>query len=225
LEEVNKTEDPNSSFYGKQGEKSLLYVVLDLFSAGAETTSTTIQWTLLYLSKYPEYQEKLQAEIQAVVGNSRLSSLSDRPNMPYTEAVIHEVLRFSTLVPVGLRSTLKEVELAGFTIPKDTIILGNTYAGHFDEKVWGDPQVFRPERFLKEDGTFFRHEGFVAFSIGKRACIGETLARDELFLFITSIFQVFKVGPVGSIDDLSIYATAGPVQIPLPHKLIISSIN
>src|SRR5690348_3513510 len=174
---------------------SILFAVFDLFLAGAETTSTTLTWIFLYMARHPHIQEKLAEEIQRVVGNSRLPSLTDRPEMPYTEAVIHEVMRKVTLVPISVfHSTMEDVEFHGYQIPKETIVMINLYEVHNNIGLWGDPENFRPERFLSKDGTKFeRREGFVPFSTGKRVCLGETLARDELFLFTSALFQAFEV--------------------------------
>jgi hypothetical protein len=226
LDEIEKTKDPESSFYKEKGNKSVYFAVLDLFIAGAETTSTTLMWEFLYLAKFPHVQKKLQEEISRVVGNSRLPSLTDRPSMPYTEAVIHEVMRYSSLVALGvMHSTVRDVELNGYIIPKDTMVMHNAYGIHFDEKIWGDPKNFRPERFLNKHGAFTKHEAFMPFSTGKRVCLGETLARDELFLFTTSLFQTFTVGPVTTPEELSLEANVGGVLSPKHHNFILTVRN
>jgi cytochrome P450 len=227
LDEIEKTVDKTSSFYKDEGRKSILFAVLDLFTAGAETTSSTLLWTFLYMAKFPQVQEKMQLEISKVVGNSRLPSLADRPSMPYTEAVIHEVMRYSSVFPIGLmHNAVRDVEFHGYIIPKDTMIIGDFYSVHFDEKIWDDPKTFKPERFLNKDGDFVRPgEGFMPFSNGKRVCLGETLARDELFLFTTCLFQTFNVQPESSVEELSLEPHAGAILTPQPHKLILTERN
>jgi cytochrome P450 len=116
--------------------------------------------------------------------------------MPYTSALILEVLRKSSLTPFGIvHNTLDDVTFHGYRIPKDTIILANLYEVHQSEKIWGDPENFRPERFLSEDGSELLkdHPKVIPFSVGKRSCLGETLARNNLFLFLTSLFQTFDI--------------------------------
>jgi cytochrome P450 len=150
-------------------EKMLVETIADLFQAGSESTSTTLAWTILYLTQYPEVQTKLQAEIQAVSGNSRLCSISDRPSMPYAEAVISEVLRYSSLVPLGAPHRLSvDKQVKGYTLPKDSLITPNQYYIHFDPKIWGDPQNFRPERFLDASNQFKKPLHLIPFSIGRR---------------------------------------------------------
>jgi cytochrome P450 len=118
--------------------------------------------------------------------------------MPYTEAIVLETLRMSSLLPLGIpHCTMKDVSFHDFLIPKGTLILSNSYEVHHNETVWGDPQVFRPERFLTSNGKEIdkNHPPILPFSIGKRTCLGETLARDNLFLFLTSLFQRFRILP------------------------------
>uniref|UniRef100_A0A8C3HK57 Cytochrome P450 n=1 Tax=Chrysemys picta bellii TaxID=8478 RepID=A0A8C3HK57_CHRPI len=105
----------NSLFH----EENLVFSTLDLFFAGTETTSTTIRWALLYMALYPDVQERVQAEIDAVIGQSRQPAMDDRNNMPYTNAVIHEVQRISNIVPLSVpRMATSDTTLAGFYVPK-----------------------------------------------------------------------------------------------------------
>uniref|UniRef100_A0A3Q2WP03 Cytochrome P450 2J2-like n=1 Tax=Haplochromis burtoni TaxID=8153 RepID=A0A3Q2WP03_HAPBU len=98
---------------------SLNACTLDLFGAGTETTTTTLYWGLLYMIHYPVIQEKVQAEIDAVIGSSRQPSMSDRENMPYTNAVIHEIQRMGNILPLSLsHMTNKDTILDKYTIPK-----------------------------------------------------------------------------------------------------------
>ncbi|CAL8079866.1 unnamed protein product [Orchesella dallaii] len=197
LKEIENTKDPNSSFFGIAGRTNLSSGIFDLFQAGSETTANTLSWSLLYLSNYSEAQQRLYTEIKATVGSSRAPALSDRIKMPYTEAVIAETLRLSNVVPLGVPHRMNcDKSFNGYILPKDSIVFVNLYGILHDEQVWGDPFNFRPMRFLNEDGSqYIRHESFIPFSIGKRQCIGESLVRDTLFLFITSIFQQFEVLP------------------------------
>jgi len=91
------------------------------------------------------------------------------------ESVILEVLRYSAIVPLGVfRITSQDVTIDGYLVPKDTMVISNLYAALHDPVVWGDPESFRPERFLLPDGTVNRnHEAHVVFSTGKRVCLGK----------------------------------------------------
>ena len=103
LIEIENTIDETSSFYGEKGFDGLKTILLDLFFAGSETTSTTLTWAILYMVRYPDIQEKVQKEIDGVVGLNRSPNMTDKPHLHYTEAVIMEVQRHSNIVPLGLR--------------------------------------------------------------------------------------------------------------------------
>ena len=103
LIEIEKTTDTSSSFYGQQGLDNLKVNLFDLFLAGSETTSTTLSWAILYMIRYPGVQEQVQQELDQVVGTDRLPSLADRPNLPYTEAVIMEIQRCGNIGPFGVQ--------------------------------------------------------------------------------------------------------------------------
>ena len=163
--------------------------------------------------------------MKRVVGTSRPPSLSDRDQMPYTEAAIHEVMRSRPLLPNGVyHSTVEDVQFHGYNIPKDTMVFYNIFEAHYNSDLWGDPENFRPERFLSKDGTTVeRRDGFMPFSTGKRICLGERLARDTLFLFTASFFQVFRVAPDPNGPPLDVeFRVRGTVPFPKPHKLVLT---
>nr|AAH24451.1 Cyp2j13 protein [Mus musculus] len=102
-------------------EENLICSTLDLFLAGTETTSSTLRWALLYMALYPEVQENVQAEIDRVIGQSKHPSLADRDSMPYTNAVVHEILRMGNSVPLNIpREVAVDTTLAGFHLPKES---------------------------------------------------------------------------------------------------------
>jgi len=127
------------------------------------------------MALYPEIQEKLHEEISKAIGTTRLPKLRERAQLAYTECVIMEVQRYASVFPLSvMHKTLEEVRLAGYVIPKDVVITPNLYAVLHDREIWGDPENFRPERFLLPDGTANKsHEAFIPFSYGKRVCIGK----------------------------------------------------
>lgn len=228
LEQIKATEDKTSSFYNEQGEKNLFIVMLDLLIAGSETTSSSLTWSFLLLAANPQVQEKLYAQILDKVGTSRQVSLADQSELVYLEAVIMEILRFSSLTPFGLpHRNLETVEFHGYTIPQNTMIFANYYAVHRNNEIWGDAQNFRPERFLSQDGkSIVRNEALLSFGTGKRICIGESLAREELKLFIGNLVQRFKWSAVPGEPALSTepgVSTFGVgFRLPKPHRLLIT---
>ncbi|XP_025048931.1 cytochrome P450 2J2-like isoform X2 [Alligator sinensis] len=159
LKEIAKNE-ASSSFH----ENNLLFSTLDLFFTGTETTSTTILWGLLYMAMYPEIQERVQAEIDTVIGQSRQPAMDDRDNMPYTNAVVHEIQRMGNIVPLNVpRMTTRDTTLAGFHLPKGTSLICNLTSVLFDKNEWETADAFNPEHFLK-DGQFRKREAFLPFS-------------------------------------------------------------
>ncbi|NXP14729.1 CP2D3 protein, partial [Thinocorus orbignyianus] len=183
---------------GKEAEmngfthSNLRLVTADLFAAGSDTTSTSLRWAILYMLLHPEVQSKVQAEIDEVIGRERSPVMMDQLNVPYTNAVIHEVQRFGDIIPVGFpHRTYRDTELQGFFIPKDTTVITNLSSVLKDETVWEKPNEFYPEHFLDAKGRFVKPEAFLPFSAGRRACLGEQLARMELFIFFTTLMQKF----------------------------------
>jgi len=130
-----------------------------------------------------------------------------------------EVLRCSSIVPVGVSHvSMENTKLGGYTIPKGTWLVPNLYQLHHDPQVWGDPEVFRPERFLKPDGFCMqRHESLMPFSIGRRVCMGENLARDTLFIFTTSLAQNFSVRAISGSELPTLEPKLGNITLQ-PHK-------
>ncbi|XP_005923249.1 cytochrome P450 2J2 [Haplochromis burtoni] len=188
-----KKEDPRAGF----NTETLLACTLDLIEAGTETSSTTLRWALVFMINYPEIQEKVQAEIDRVVGQSRLPTLTDRPKLPYTDAVIHETQRVGNIVPLGLpKMASKDSTLGGYFIPKGTAVTTILSSVLFDKNEWETPDVFNPEHFLDSEGKFQKRDAFLPFLAGKRVCIGEPLAKMELFLFFASLLQRFTFRPV-----------------------------
>ncbi|KAE8611436.1 hypothetical protein XENTR_v10012451 [Xenopus tropicalis] len=188
LEMEKAKEDKETSF----NENNLLFTPVDLFSAGTETTTTTLRWALLYMLLYPEVQKKVQEEIDEVIGRNRKPAMLDILKMPYTNAVIHEIQRCGDVLPVTLpHMAYRDTEIQGYFIPKGIVVMINLSSVLKDERVWEKPHQFYPEHFLDEEGKFVKREAFVPFSAGRRSCVGEQLARMELFLFFTTFLQTF----------------------------------
>ncbi|XP_040895827.1 cytochrome P450 2J4-like [Toxotes jaculatrix] len=215
LLEMGEKEDKDSGF----DLQNLSVCALDLFGAGTETTTTTLHWALLYMIYYPHIQEKVQAEIDTVIGSSRQPSVSDRENMPYTDAVMHEIQRMADIIPLNLvRMANKDTVLDMYTIPKGTMILPTLYSVLHDKSMWETPHSFNPEHFLDQDGKFRKREAFLPFSAGKRVCLGEQLAKMELFLIFTSLLQRFSLSaPAG--EQPSLEFKLGATRCPKPYRL------
>nr|XP_045001928.1 vitamin D 25-hydroxylase isoform X3 [Jaculus jaculus] len=180
------------------------YKVGELIIAGTETTTNVLRWASLFMALYPNIQGQVQKEIDFTLGSGKKPSWDDKCRMPYTEAVLHEVLRFCNIVPLGIfHATSEDALVCGYSIPKGTTVITNLYSVHFDEKYWKDPDIFYPERFLDSSGCFSKKEALIPFSLGRRHCLGEHLARMEMFLFFTTLLQRFHLHfPHGLIPNL-----------------------
>ncbi|KAM3932766.1 cytochrome P450 2K4-like [Leptodactylus fuscus] len=199
-------------------DKNLGTLVSDLFAAGMETTSTTLRWGLLLMMKYPDIQKKIQNEIESVIGSAQPQA-EHRKQMPYTDAVIHEIQRFGDIVPAGLpHSTVRDITFRGYFIPKGTTVIPLLHSALRDGSHFKKPEEFYPEHFLDSEGNFKKNEAFIPFSLGKRSCAGETLAKRELFLFFTTLLQnfTFKAPPGAELDFTP---TLGLTNAPLPYKM------
>uniref|UniRef100_G1S165 Cytochrome P450 n=1 Tax=Nomascus leucogenys TaxID=61853 RepID=G1S165_NOMLE len=240
LAEMEKAKgNPESSF----NDENLRIVVADLFSAGMVTTSTTLAWGLLLMILHPDVQlqgpreegyrrgpvnfagtpgalSRVQQEIDDVIGQVRRPEMGDQARMPYTTAVIHEVQRFGDIVPLGVtHMTSRDIEVQGFHIPKGTTLFTNLSSVLKDEAVWEKPFRFHPEHFLDAQGHFVKPEAFLPFSAGRRACLGEPLARMELFLFFTCLLQRFSFSVPAGQPRPSHHGVFAFLVTPSPYEL------
>ncbi|XP_069476348.1 cytochrome P450 2J4-like [Ambystoma mexicanum] len=196
LAQISKSRGVAGSTYN---EANMIELVADLFITGTETTTTVLQWALLYMAVHPEIQVKVQQELDAALGPDQIVGYEDRKKLPYTNAVIHEILRYGNIVSVGIpRRCEKDIMLQGFPIQKGAIILPNLSSVLYDPEHWDTPHQFNPHHFLDEEGNFLTREPFLPFSAGHSVCLREQLARIELFIFFTSLLRAFTFQlPVG----------------------------
>ncbi|KAM9442211.1 cytochrome P450 2M1-like [Salvelinus alpinus] len=173
---------------------NLFPCVWDLFAAGTETQSSTLSHACLMMIKYPDIQEKVQKEIDEVIGSNRVPTVDDRHKMPYTDAVIHEIQRSMSLAPISFPHQMtRDTTFHNYHIPKGTTVFPLLSSVLFDPKLFKNPDEFDPENFLDENGVFKENNGFLVFGLGKRYCLGDGMGipRTVLFLFFTSLLQRF----------------------------------
>ncbi|XP_042152587.1 cytochrome P450 2M1-like [Oncorhynchus tshawytscha] len=147
---------------------NLFPCVWDLFAASTETLSSTLSHACLMMIKYPDIQEKVQKEIDEVIGSNRVPTADDRHKMPYTEAVIHEIQRSMCLAPTAVPHQMtRDTTFHNYHIPKGTTVFPLLSSVLFDPKLFKKPDEFYPENFLDENGRFKENNGFLAFGLGK----------------------------------------------------------
>ncbi|NXK97818.1 CP1A5 protein, partial [Formicarius rufipectus] len=192
-------------------KEKIVNLVNDIFGAGFDTVTNALSWSLMYLVTYPDMQKRIQKELDQTIGRERRPRLSDRGMLPYTEAFILEMFRHSSFLPFTIpHSTTKDTVLNGYYIPKGTCVFINQWQVNHDEKLWKDPETFNPERFLSADGTKVKKEDgekVLIFGLGKRRCIGEPIARWQVFLFLSTLLQQleFSVCSGKKVDMTPLY--------------------
>ncbi|KAM5145598.1 cytochrome P450 2C16-like [Mantella aurantiaca] len=185
--------------------RNLLANASQIFFAGVDSVSSTINYSLLLLMKHPDVLAKVQKEIEHVIGRNRSPVLQDRNDMPYTEAVLHELQRFIDIVPMGIiRRTTTEVTLNGYTLPKVTNVIAMMTSVLKDPNCFKYPTEFNPENFLNEKGEFQKNGAFMPLAAGKRICLGDLLVRMELFLFLVTLLQNFDLQSPIPLEELDI---------------------
>lgn len=176
--------------------KEIKHLLSDLFTAGTDTTSSTIEWVMAELLHNPSKLHTTQSEIRHFITSNNRSQLeeSDIPNLPYLQAVVKETLRLHPPTPLLIPRKLNSDEsLSGYTVPKNAQVFVNVWAMGRDPNVWGkDAAVFEPERFVGSridyKGTDFE---LIPFGAGRRICPGLVLAHRMIHLVIGSLLNEF----------------------------------
>ncbi|XP_052817548.1 vitamin D 25-hydroxylase-like [Mya arenaria] len=196
--------------------------LFDMFGAGTETSANTIRWGLLYLTQNLDVQERMFHEISGVLGNKQ-PSYAVRNQLPYSHAVQLEVLRCRTVAPLGVpHSVRRDAIIDGFLFPENCTVMTNLHSVNVDSNLWQDPDLFHPERFLNEAlDEVIVPKHFIPFSVGPRSCLGETIARVEIFIFLVTLVQHFKILPVKEGFSPDMNGSLGLTWAPENFKIII----
>ncbi|MEQ2239388.1 hypothetical protein ILYODFUR_003982 [Ilyodon furcidens] len=176
---------------------------VDLLIGGTETTAAWLNWTVAFLLHRPEVQANVYEELRTVL-EGRYPKYSDRHRLPVLSSLINEMLRLRPVAPLAIpHRAIRDSSIAGYFIPKNTVIIPNLFGAHHDPAVWSEPYSFKPERFLEGGGSSTRL--LMPFGGGARLCLGETVAKIELFLFTAYLlrdFQFVLPQSEGSLPDL-----------------------
>ncbi|XP_074710308.1 steroid 21-hydroxylase-like [Strix uralensis] len=183
--------------------------LVDLFIGGTETTAAALAWAVAFLLHRPELQERLRAELWRELGPTGTPQAGDTGRLPLLHATVTETLRLRPPAPLALpHCARRHTSIGGVPVPAGSILLPNLLAAQQDPEIWHHPEAFLPERFL-EPGAPWR--ALAPFGCGARSCLGEGLARAELFVFLGRILREFRLEPPrpGLLPGLGV--TAGTV--------------
>ncbi|XP_045191775.2 steroid 17-alpha-hydroxylase/17,20 lyase-like [Mercenaria mercenaria] len=185
-------------------DENIKGIILDLSVTAMKTTYSAVAACLLLLLSHPEYISDIQTEIDGVVGLDRVPEEEDQAKMPFSRAVVYEVLRYVSHTSLGLPHLLtKDYTLNTYHFKKNDIFLSNVWHIHHDPHFWDKAWEFCPRRFLDDDGALLpaSHENMrriAIFSVGRRICLGKDIAFNRIFLYITNILQKFTLLPPDS---------------------------
>ncbi|XP_063716185.1 cytochrome P450 2F5-like isoform X2 [Symsagittifera roscoffensis] len=207
-------------------EKTVVGILVDIVLAGQETTTNSLSWLFLAMIHYPAVQEMVFNELSSKTDLSLpVVPYSVQNECDYTVATIWEAMRVYPVLYSTLDHTASEDidNLHGFRIPKGTRLFGNMVCIFKDKKYWKVPESFNLENFLNEDGKYNKQPYMAPFGLGARACIGENVARMEVFTAFASIMRKFKIEAVG-IEKPSLVPVVGFVGIaPSPFKVNLTN--
>jgi cytochrome P450 len=194
--------------------------VQDIFAAGTDTTTITVEWALSELINNPDVLRRAQEEMDAVVGKDRLADESDIPNLPYLQAVAKEAMRLHPTAPLVVRQSPEKCKVGGYDVPARARVFVNVWAIGRDPSSWPEPLVFRPERFLEggaNAGTDVRgqHYHLLPFGSGRRICPGASLALLVVQATLAAMVQCFEWRPAGGADKVDMEEGPG---LTLPRK-------
>lgn len=190
--------------------------VEEMMGSGSQPIAPILRWSILYMIAYPDVQAKVQQELDLVVGKEQRVCYEDRKKLPFTEACIYEILRHAPYFPTALpHSTTTDTIINGYFIPKDTPVYINLYGLTRDERYWEEPEKFNPERFLNKSGQVREEllDKYYPFSLGKRRCFAEHLARLQIFMFFSNLMHKCKFEKVVG-ETLSFESVTGAICTP-----------
>nr|AQY76212.1 cytochrome P450 [Thapsia garganica] len=178
----------------KLSEFQVTVFIMEMFFAGTDTSSATIEWAMCELLQNPDQMKKIKSELAIVVGANKKLLESDIENLPYLHAIVQETLRLHPPAPLLIpRKAVQDTNFMGYSIPKNTQVMVNCWAIGRDEDSWEDTLSFKPERFLDSN---INYKGqcyeFLPFGAGRRMCPGVPLANRMVHLILGSLLHHFE---------------------------------
>ncbi|XP_019705063.1 cytochrome P450 78A5 [Elaeis guineensis] len=190
----------------KLSDSDMVAVLWEMIFRGTDTVAILLEWIMARMVLHPDIQSKAQSEMDAVVGNSRLVSDSDIPDLPYLRSIVKESLRMHPPGPLlsWARLAIHDVHIGNHFIPAGTTAMVNMWAITHDERIWANPNEFQPERFMAEDVSILGSDLRLApFGSGRRVCPGKSLGLATVHLWLAQLLQSFKWVPSDGGVDLS----------------------
>jgi cytochrome P450 len=206
----------------RMSDRQLRDEMTTLFLAGHETTATAMTWTWYLLSRHPEAAEKLTDELDRVL-SGRVPSFSDLPNLTYTEMVIRESMRLYPPAPGFAREPIEDVTIAGYVVPKGSLVTVNTYVLHHDGRFFADAERFDPERFSQGWEERIPRYAYLPFGGGPRVCIGNSFAMMEARLILATVAQHYRLRldpdePIRPVQLVTL-RPSGPVRMRVERRV------
>jgi len=170
--------------------KDMLLVMMDMYSAGTDSSSVSVEWFMYCLAKFPEWQDTIYNELSHLQDASEFLFLENCDKTPVLNAALKEMYRMYPIAPVGITRTNDEDDwLGGYFIPKKTLVFWNAWGYNRDPEIWDDPDHFRPDRFMEP-----KHAStpLQIFGLGPRMCVGANLAEEEVYAACALLCQKYK---------------------------------
>ncbi len=195
---------------GRMTDKQVRDEAVTLFVAGHETTATGLAWAFYELARNPALYDRVQREGDSLGGAA--PRMEDLGKLSLSAKVFKEALRKYPPVYVIARETTSEVEIAGYTLPRHTIVLVPPYSIHFNPRVYPDPERFDPERFDPAQESARHKSAWLPFGGGPRVCIGNHFALMEGQIVLATMARRlrFELPPGREVVEAEPFATLRP---------------
>ncbi|KZV64299.1 cytochrome P450 [Peniophora sp. CONT] len=206
------------------------WLAASMYGAGSDTSAAAMSWWSLAMLVHPEAQKRAQDELDAVVGHARVPTFADRTQLPYTCAMVREVMRWRPVTPSGVPHRSTEDDFyEGYFIPKGALIIPNVWELSHDEETYGaDAHCFNPARYLDVNGQLVpgpsgtKDDGHFSFGFGRRVCVGKHVANNSLFIEIATCLWAFSLVNVEGQDlDVNAFHDEGIIVRPKPFEVNI----